>query len=1068
MLQLLIVHALVAMVAAPLVRALGRKAFLLLALAPASAAVYAAMHTADVLGGDLPHQVVSWVPLYGMDLVFRLDVLSWVMTLIVGGVGALVLVYCAAYFSSTASDLGRFGGVFVAFAGAMLGLVTTDSSLMLYVFWELTTIFSFLLIGHYHERQGSRRAALQAIIVTTFGGLAMLAGIIILGVIDGGSFSMSTLVAAAQAGTLGGSAGLTQPLIISAVILVLIGAMSKSALVPTHFWLPAAMAAPTPVSAYLHAAAMVKAGVYLVARLAPGFADVPGWRIVVLGFALTTMLVGGYRALRQHDLKLVLAFGTVSQLGFITALVGYGDSAVALAGLAMLLAHALFKACLFLSVGIVDWATGTRDLREISGLGRREPVLATAAALAGLSMMGAPPLSGYVAKEAALHALEYQWTDPVLTGPFAGPGVAVAAYVVIAIGSVLTVAYTLRFWWGSFCTKPGVEPTEARTTSALILFSPVVLAVASLALGLVPGIADRALAPHADLYPGHTGHLTLWGGFGVPLWTTVGILALGALLFALRAPIERAQDRVPDLEGAEGLYRRGLRVLDNFAADLTAWVQRGSLPAYLSVLLTTLVATIAASVALGDVDAGPIRLYDQPGQVPVVVVMSIAAILVARARRRFKAVVLLGVVGYGMVLIFEMHGAPDLALTQILAESITLVIFILVLRRLPAYFSNRPLLASRWWRLALSVAVGLAVAVAAVVAAWSRIHPPVSVNFPVEAYEYGYGQNVVNVALVDMRAWDTMGEISVVVAAATGVASLIFLRRRHGAVDRVSTDPTDKPATRVWSAGQDVPEAYQHLTRPAGAQRPDAWVREPGRGRRWLAGTATLAPHRRSVIFEMGVRVIFHTMIVFSIYLLFAGHNQPGGGFAAALVTGIALGVRYLAGGRYELAEAMPMLPGVLLGSGLITALVTALAPLAFGGTILQSADMYVNLGPLGEVHLVSAMVFDIGVYLVCVGLMLDLLSSLGAEVDRQGEAAGTAAPDVAHDASSAASDDVVPGIDARLRDEGFVDVVGVGVLSAEELRRRDREIRRRHARGIGTEGPDQHGGFGSIEGASQ
>ena len=1051
MLQLLVVHALVAMAATPLVRRWGRKAFLPLALAPASAAVYAATRTGAVLAGDPPHQEIPWVPLYGMDLVLRMDVLSWLMTLIVGGVGALVLVYCAAYFSSTAQDLGRFGGVFVAFAGAMLGLVVTDSSLMLYVFWELTTIFSFLLIGHYHERQGSRRAALQAIIVTTFGGLAMLAGIVILGEIEGGSYSLSGLVASAQAGALGGSDGATP--VTAAVILVLVGAMSKSALVPTHFWLPAAMAAPTPVSAYLHAAAMVKAGVYLVARLAPGFADLPGWRVVVLSFALTTMIIGGYRALRQHDLKLVLAFGTVSQLGFITALVGYGDSAVALAGLAMLLAHALFKACLFLSVGIVDWATGTRDLRELSGLGRRRPVLASAAAIAGLSMMGAPPLSGYVAKEAALHALEYQWLDPVLTGHAGGATTAVITYVVIAIGSVLTAAYTLRFWWGAFCSKPGVEPTEARSTSALILFSPVVLAVASLGLGLVPGTVERFLAPHADTFPGHTGHLTLWGGVGVALWTTVGILVLGVLLFVARAPVERAQDRVPDLEGAEGLYRRGLRVLDNFAADLTAWVQRGSLPAYLSVLLTTLVVTVVASLVLGDVETGPIRLYDSPGQVPVVAVMCIAAVLVARARRRLKAVVLLGVVGYGMVLIFEMHGAPDLALTQILAESITLVVFILVLRRLPAYFSNRPLLASRWWRLLLSVSVGVTVAAAAVVAAWSRIHPPVSVNFPVEAYEYGYGQNVVNVALVDMRAWDTMGEISVVVAAATGVASLIFLRRRHGSVDRLPAEQADRAGKRVWSTGQPVPEAYQHLTRPAGSQRPDAWVREPGRGRQWLAGTATLAPHRRSVIFEMGVRLIFHTMIVFSIYLLFAGHNQPGGGFAAALVTGIALGVRYLAGGRYELAEAMPVLPGVLLGAGLITALGTALAPLAFGGTVLQSADVYVNLGPLGEVHLVSAMVFDIGVYLVCVGLMLDLLSSLGAEVDRQGEAAGTAAPDVAHDAVSAASDDVVPASDARLRDEGFFDVVGVGQLSAEKLQRRERSIRRRHARGIGEEG---------------
>ena len=334
MIQLLCVHAVAAVVAPLLFRLLGRKAFALLALAPASAAVWALTKTRAVFGGELPSQDFAWVPQLSLNLTFRLDSLSWLMVLIVGGIGALILVYCGGYFGHGASSLGRFGGVFVAFAGAMLGLVTSDNTVVLYLFWELTTVFSFLLIGHYSDRTSSRRAAQQAIIVTTVGGLAMLVGIVMLGEMPGGSYSFSGLLASASAGTLGQG---TPELLSAAVVLMLIGAFSKSALIPFHFWLPAAMAAPTPVSAYLHAAAMVKAGVYLVARLAPGLADVAPWRPMVLIAGIGTLLIGGYRALKQHDIKLVLAFGTVSQLGFMVLLLGIGTQAAALAGIAWLL-----------------------------------------------------------------------------------------------------------------------------------------------------------------------------------------------------------------------------------------------------------------------------------------------------------------------------------------------------------------------------------------------------------------------------------------------------------------------------------------------------------------------------------------------------------------------------------------------------------------------------------------------------------------------------------------------------------------------------------------------------------
>ncbi|GAA4285835.1 Na+/H+ antiporter subunit A [Georgenia daeguensis] len=1003
MLQLLAIHVVAALLAPVVVGRFGRRAFIGLAAVPASAAVWAATQTPRVLAGDHPVQSVPWVPALNLDLVFRLDVLSWLMVLVVGGIGALVLVYCAAYFSASATALGRFAGVFVAFAGAMLGLVITDNSLMLYVFWELTTVFSYLLIGHYHERQSSRRAAMQAIIVTTLGGLAMLGGLIVLGEIDGGSYLLSELVASAAADQLG--AGAHPALVPVAVGAVLLGALSKSAQVPFHFWLPAAMAAPTPVSAYLHAAAMVKAGVYLVARLAPGLADQAVWRWMVIGLGVLTMLVGGYRALRQHDLKLILAFGTVSQLGLITVLVGHGDRAVALAGLAMLLSHALFKACLFLLVGVIDWSVGTRDLRQLSGLGRRMPVAAAAAALAVASMAGVPPTLGYVAKEAALESLVHL-----------GTGTDLWTLAAVAVGSVLTLAYGLRLWWGAFWDKPGVEQREAQRTSRLIMASPVVLAVLSLAAGLVPGTVERSLAPYADTYPGEAGHLTLWGGFGVPLAITAAVLVLGSAMFVWRRPVERFQRSFRDVEGAEGLYRRSLRALDNVSADVTALTQRGSLPAYLSTILITVLVVALGAVSVGGV-AWPerFRVWDSPAQLATAVVIAVAAVLAARARRRLKAVLLLGVSGYGVALLYELHGAPDLALTQVLVETVTLVVFVLVLRRLPAYFSNRPLATSRWWRAILGVVVGLTAALLGVLAAGARVHAPVSVAYPDEAYQYGYGKNIVNVTLVDIRAWDTMGEISVILVAATGVASLVFLRTRIGHIDRAA----DARRSPVWTRGAGESDGGARLRRGM-LDRPSPG-RVPGRGRTWLSAGSTVPPQRRSVIFEVGTRMVFHTMLVFSVFLLFSGHNAPGGGFSGGLVAGVALTVRYLAGGRYELGEAAPVHPGHLLGSGLFLSAGAGVVPVLFGGTILQSTVVDLTMPIFGDVHLATALFFDMGVYLVVIGLVLDILRSLGAEVDRHGEIEGNQAPDVAYDDPARIRDDAAPAPDARREDEALI-----------------------------------------------
>ncbi|WP_028049257.1 Na+/H+ antiporter subunit A [Cellulomonas sp. URHD0024] len=978
MLLLLTVQVIAALVAPVLVRLMGRKAFWVLALAPASAAVWALSWTSAVQRGDGPTESVEWIPSLGIELTFRLDTLSWFMTLIVGGVGALVLVYCSAYFTTTASGLARFAAVFVAFEGAMLGLVTADDMLMLFVFWELTTVTSYLLIGHYAERKASRRAAMQAIVITTAGGLAMLVGILLLGE-AAGTYRLSEVIARPPPG------------MTVAIVCLLAGAITKSALIPFHFWLPAAMAAPTPVSAYLHAAAMVKAGVYLVARFAPAYSSDPTWHGIVVVLGCGTMLLGGYRALRQHDLKLVLAFGTVSQLGLIILLVGLGTRAAALAGLALLGAHAMFKAALFLVVGVVDAATGTRDLRRLSGVGRTLPLTALAGALATASMIGLIPFAGYVAKESALESLH---DDPV-------------TLTAVAVGSVLTVAYGLRLWWGAFATKRAVAPAGVDTDtslgdaahadadpapithpSLLLVWPAMILGVLGLAVALLPQLGEHLLLPYADTYPsGEAGHLVLWAGITPTFLLTLAILFSGALLFVVRDRVERWQSDLYHGPDADRLYRRFMRRLDDVAADVTAVTQRGSLPIYLGLILVVFVLAVGGPLLTQTTLARHYIPWDDPAQVVFAAAAIASALLVTRARRRLKAVILLGVGGYAMAGLYLLHGAPDLALTQVLVETVTLVVFVLVLRRLPPYFSDRPLVASRWLRLALGLAVGLVVAGVALVAPGARTHLPVSADFADEAVTWGGGKNIVNVTLVDIRAWDTMGEISVLLVAATGVASLVFLSRRTGAIFRAQDAQRDRA---VWGGSSD-PMAALRLP-AAGSTQGDASgisgsvPSSQARGREWLQAGRTLAPQRRSVIFEVVVRLLFHTMIVYSVFLLFSGHNAPGGGFAAGLVTGIALIVRYLAGGRYELGEAAPVQAGLLLGVGLFLSAGVGVVALVAGGSVLESWIWDLHLPVVGDLHLVTSLFFDLGVYLVVVGLVLDILRSLGAEIDRRAE----------------------------------------------------------------------------------
>ncbi len=945
MLAVLTAHAIATALAPLLVHRWGRKAFYPLALVPLGSLVWVALNWPDQ---DRARSVnVSWLPELSMDITLRFDALAAIMSVLVLGIGALVLFYCADYFhhhdGRTENRLPSFAAELVAFAGAMFGLVTSDNMLMLYVFWELTTVLSFLLVGHYAERASSRKAAVQALLVTTAGGLAMLVGIVILGT-AAGTYLLSELVAAPPSG-----------LAVSiAVALILVGALSKSAIVPMHFWLPGAMAAPTPVSAYLHAAAMVKAGVYLVARMNPGFADSPPWRPMVVVLGVATVILAGWRAVREYDLKLILAFGTVSQLGFITVMVGAGGSDLMLAGLALLCAHAIFKAALFMVVGIIDHATGTRDIRRLAGLGARNKPLLIIAVGATASMAALPPFLGFVAKEADFETLLHSEALGH-AAPFVLAGV--------VIGSMFTTIYSLRFLWGAFARKGRPEPSkrvaEMHAVSATFLAPPAILAAAGLVLGLWPSPLDKALHSYADTVSGVSNYeLALWHGFNLPLLLSALVLGLGTAAFFGRSRLRQTRLMYQPLGNADRIYDAVIRAADVLSVRLTGTTQRGSIPANQSAILITLAVVPAVALMLGARDRPEFAVWGSPLQVVVGLLVLVAAIGATMMRNRLAAVLLVGVTGYGCGTIFAFHGAPDLALTQFLVETLTLVIFVLVLRTLPAESDRTNIGRHRLPRMALALAVGATVTSVAAFAMASRTGVPIAELLPDAAYYRGHGANAVNVLLVDIRAWDTLGEISVLMVAATGVASMVFRHRRFGT------------APRVADAGQpDIPPIVIATSPAAGDIT-------------WLRGSDLRDPRHRSLMLEVATRMIFPLIMVLSAYFFFAGHNTPGGGFAGGLTAGLALVLRYLAGGRYELGETLPLDAGKILGVGLGFAAGTAVTSLLLGAPVLSSAVLQFDIPVLGSVKLVTALFFDLGVYLIVVGLVLDVLRSLGARVD--------------------------------------------------------------------------------------
>jgi len=766
---LVAVHIMVGLALVVAGRRVGRGVFMAAALVPSAALVWAVARAGSVLDGSVPREVVSWVPELDAALALRLDGFALVMTLVVSAVAALVLVYAWSYFDHGGpASLSRLAGLLLVFTGAMLGLVWASNLVTLFVAWELTSISSYLLIGWDDAKAAARSSALQALLTTGAGGLAMLGGFVLIAR-EAGSSELADLVARPPTGT-AATVGM---------VLVLLGAFTKSAQFPFSAWLSGAMVAPTPVSALLHSATMVKAGVYLIARLAPAFAEQAAWRPIVLSVGVVTMLTGGVRALKEVDLKGILAGGTVSQLGFMVVAFGAGTPASIEAGVVLLVAHAAFKAVLFMVVGMIDHLAHTRDIRALGAFAPGWSWPRALFVVSALSMAGLPLLFGFVGKEAAFASI-------------ADAGFAGAPFVLAGIvaGSVLTVAYTARLVLGAFTQRDvavvggladapaPVSTTPAPAPAFWMVLVPLV--AVTVVLGIAPGVVSRlvTVATSSILGVEHHGHLSLWHGWTLPLLLTGVVLGLGALAAARDRVVARVLDVTSTPISGQAAYQGLLRGLNRLADRVTSVVQPGSLPVYLGVTLVVLAAVPAWSLLRVPFPDLP-PLTTGPGDwaaAGLIVAGGVAATIV---QERISAVLCLGAVGFGMALVFVLQGAPDLALTQVCIDTLGAVVFVLVLRRLPNRFSDRATPAGRGVRIAISALVGVVVFVFIVVAVGVRSVPSVSEQFVDRSLDDGGGRNVVNVVIVDFRGFDTMGEITVLSIAGLGVYGLVRLARRE-------------------------------------------------------------------------------------------------------------------------------------------------------------------------------------------------------------------------------------------------------------------------------------------------
>jgi multicomponent Na+:H+ antiporter subunit A len=706
-----------------------------------------------------PRKTIEWLPLLGFNFTFQVDGFAVVMALLVSLLGFGVLAYAIAYFEHDAT-FTRFVGLFMAFAGSMTGLVLAEDLFTMFIFWELTSVWSFLLIGLHDKSEVARRSAVRALLTTGAGGLCMLVGI---GLLQNqfGTTSFAKLHDLAPTGTMASVAA----------SMLLLGAFTKSAQFPFHFWLPGAMAAPTPVSAYLHSATMVKAGIVLLARTAPIFSDTGVWRWWVVLAGVTTMLLGGWRALRETDAKLVLAHSTVSQLGLLTVLFGIGSPYATYAGVAHLVAHAIFKAGLFLGVGVIDHELGTRDVAKIGAARRSVPVSVVAIGACLLSMAGIIPLFGFATKEKALVAL--------LDAEFGLVG-SIALWGVIA-GSVLSVAYSVRLLHALVRTPDSSDAHDAHHETSVLMRSTlaapvVVAAIVSIGFGFAAStVGSWLVSPSSALDVKAVSKLALWPGINDALLISLVVIAIGAVI-GWKA----------SLENTAAQQSQGERVFDVVydatiagAKRITSVTQSGSLPIYVGVTLLLISLAPLSATFIDGVSPLSALTSGTALEAVVSVIAIVLAIGVAVLQSRFTGAMFLGGVGYAIAVLFALRGAPDLAVTQLLVETLTIVVFLLALRAM-ARTTTRPV--SRFpqiTRVFIAAAVGIAIPLFVLAVRGARTAPSASEEYLARSVDEAGGRNVVNVILVDFRGFDTMGEITVLAIAALGVANLVRAAERH-------------------------------------------------------------------------------------------------------------------------------------------------------------------------------------------------------------------------------------------------------------------------------------------------
>ena len=889
--------------------------------------------------GEVLRQTFAWAPGLGLDFTVRVDGLTWLFLILVSGIGLLVGIY-AAYYMPREYPLVRFYSLLLGFMGAMLGIVMSGNVIQLVFFWELTSLFSFLLIGYWHHGRSARDAARTALIVTVTGGLCLLAGVLVLAHIAG-SFDVDVILAA-------GDRIRESPLYLPALVLILLGAFTKSAQVPFHFWLPQAMSAPTPVSAYLHSATMVKAGVFLLLRFWPVLAGTEPWFWIVGGVGLATMLTGAWAATFQHDMKAVLAYSTISHLGLITMLAGLGSTLGVVAAIFHTVNHATFKASMFMAAGAVDHETGTRDLRRLGGLRHVMPITATLAVIAGAAMAGVPLLNGFLSKEMFF---------AVALGANHGLALDALTVLVAVAAAALGVTYSLRLVGGAFFGPLRHDfPRTPHEPPRWMRFPIGILALACLAVGIFPGrvvgpllraAAGSVLGPQLPAYD-----LAIWHGLTPPvLMSVVAFVAGCALYLAMRRHIA-TRDSTPLIDRIHALrwFERVLAFLTTTLPAMQAKVFPGR-KLQVQLLLVVLLAGVFGVLAAQPLPAPTPGMHVDPA-FALLWLLGIACAIGAATQAKFHrmaALILTAGTGLMVCITFVWLSAPDLAVTQLVVESITTVLLLLGLRWLPKRIPGLSPLSglARYRRIrdgVVAIGVGVGIAVLAYTVMNHLVADSASRFFLEQALPGGGGRNVVNVILVDFRALDTLGEITVLSIVALAVFALLW---------------------RFRPAAESIGSPRQHGD-PAPAED------EAQRDRRQTVLADQLA------IPALLILLVAPLVVLFALHLFLRGHDLPGGGFVAGIAVTMALIVLYMAGGARWLEARLKVAPVRWIGAGLLLAIATGLAAVVLGDPFLTSHHGHWTLPVLGDVPFNSALLFDLGVFAVVSGasaLMLVVLA---------------------------------------------------------------------------------------------